>query len=411
MKIRRLLASVMPLSKISMHKPYLIAKRRKGYQRAISRQRQSGAFVIVFLVMVSVLVPLGGLALDGSRYFQARAQLSRALEAAVQAASADEGCDSAVARQYLESYLNFESSKVLSLNTMNLECGSQNRLSASINVKGFIWPQITIHNVEALVRLSGSANPIEISFVVDISGSMASAISDLRTGLTRFIERLPVDSAGQLQNAKVAIIPFSGEVLNRQLSGSVDCYRVGTGPAAALVRADWESMMGALRNGWPDRLSSLCSGNEQSHSLFLTGDSNQLKTHAAQLQATGTTDIELGVIWGWRALDPRWLSYKPQAARSGRYGSAKKIMILFTDADGIAAEHMTASGTNSLCGSIKSRNIEIFTIKLGSITGNSVMEQCASSPEHFQASPSSAQLDQLFDNISSKIGTKYKLSL
>ncbi|MGB1238385.1 MAG: hypothetical protein ACPG4U_09265, partial [Pseudomonadales bacterium] len=325
---------------------------------------QRGAIYIVVLAVLAVLIPLGGLAVDGGAYFQARAQLGRALEASVQAASADGACDSAVAERYLTAYLG--SSERRKLGAVSLTCGSDNTLKANLSVSGTFMRGVNIQQQVTLTPTGGASGPLEISIVVDISGSMSGAIPDLRTGVARFIERLPVDNAGQLQNAKVAIIPFSGEVLNRQLNGTVDCYSPGFAPPASLNHAGWEALMGALRADWPDRLSGFCSADQQSHSLYLTADSNVLKTYASQLQATGTTEIELGVIWGWRALDPRWTSYKASTALSERYGNAKKIMILFTDASGISGDHLTANGSDSLCGSIKQRDIEVFTIRLGS---------------------------------------------
>lgn len=394
--------------------PLNLSDIKQGKKRA---KRERGASFFIFLMMLSVLVSLGALVLDGSRYFQARAQLSRGLEAAVQAGSAQGSCDEVAARAYLQRY--FDNMQKISLTSVSLECAQETVMKGVVKVDGWILPELEIESLDRQITLRRNNDKlVEIAMVVDVSGSMGTGnrIADLRAGMQSFISSLPQLPSGKLKDARVAIIPFASGVIHQRMDGGVDCYNPSSLTSSPLVRAQWEAMMGAKNTEWPDKLrygtnNVLGDGCETSQSLFLTDDATRLMESANQLDDGGSTDIELGVIWGWRAIDPRWLLYKSESAISERYGQAKKIMILFTDADAITGTQLTENGNDSLCGSIKRRNIELFTIKLGSSYASSVMQTCATSPAHYQASPSSGELKQIFNNIASKIGTKIELSL
>lgn len=149
--------------------------------------------------------------------------------------------------------------------------------------------------------------------------------------------------------------------------------------------------------------------------------------------ARGNTNIIQGLVWGWRTLSPA------EPFTQGRaYGDNRnqKILIVLTDgqnyiqginninrsvysAYGFAKDNRlgTTSRSNSVlnaamnartaeaCANIKNTEILIYTITFGLNDAATLrlMENCATSSDYYYNSPSTSQLDEVFDEIASKL--------
>lgn len=165
----------------------------------------------------------------------------------------------------------------------------------------------------------------------------------------------------------------------------------------------------------------------------LSNDYAMLRNKVKQLNAQGTTNIMEGVAWGTRVLS----SGEPfgQGAKKGDFG-IEKIMVVLTDGSNVMGNNGSALGsgyssfgfasdgrldgaqgsssasnaamnarTLAACTYAKNEGITVYTIRLEEPdvkTGN-MLQQCASSADHFFDAPSRTQLDDVFKVIRDRV--------
>ena len=178
--------------------------------------------------------------------------------------------------------------------------------------------------------------------------------------------------------------------------------------------------------------SFLC---KQSDLLPLTTSQNTIETNLQNMFALGGTNIAQGLVWGWRTLSP---AVPFTAGRAYSDNRNQKILILLTDGkntyNGLGLSHMnkslysaygfaaagrlgTTSGSSSVlggamnvrtaeaCANIKDSDILVYTITfdLDDAATLSLMERCATTPSQYFDSPGVSQLDEVFEEIASKL--------
>ncbi len=158
------------------------------------------------------------------------------------------------------------------------------------------------------------------------------------------------------------------------------------------------------------------------------------------MKAIGDTQINTGLVWGWRMLSPRW-RVKADGVTSWWGGQMNtdslpkdynmplmnKVIILLTDGDNsFVGNNYTAYGqlsanrlgtissataatkldtkTKALCDTLKAsdKNVLIYTIALGgsvSANGKALLQYCASKPEYYFESPTGDDLEGDFHTI------------
>lgn len=171
--------------------------------------------------------------------------------------------------------------------------------------------------------------------------------------------------------------------------------------------------------------------------MRLTTDFSGLRTAIQNLEAEGNTNIPIGMSWGWNTLAP-----KPPFSDGAAYGDtkSKKIVVLMTDGENTLSQRDTpndgtyaangymwqgrvlrANGTplpvgateadrtaaldsrlKLLCTNMKSKGIEIYTIRVEA-GSSSLLEACASTSEHFYNVTKSTNLTSAFQSIAGQI--------
>lgn len=173
----------------------------------------------------------------------------------------------------------------------------------------------------------------------------------------------------------------------------------------------------------------------------LTTNYTGLKTAVNAMQAGGDTNIPLGLMWGWHTLSPNTPFADGVAYQTPKH---KKIVILMTDGQNQMTDSgnadqsyysgagyawqgrvLQANGTpingnstqaersaalddrlTKLCANMKASNvdIEIYTMRVEVVGGTStVLQTCASAPDHYFDVTNSAQLDAVFQGIAGQI--------
>lgn len=164
----------------------------------------------------------------------------------------------------------------------------------------------------------------------------------------------------------------------------------------------------------------------------LTTNMGALKSAIDSMGAFGTTNIPMGLVWGWHTISPN-----APLANGVAYGTKnhRKIIILMTDGENVqsmANNHndsaysglgyiwqgllgiTSGNGTTRrnamndrlalLCTNIKKEDVVIYTVRVEVKTGSSnLLRNCASDPDKFYDVQNVSQLGAAFDAIAGSI--------
>jgi Flp pilus assembly protein TadG len=149
------------------------------------------------------------------------------------------------------------------------------------------------------------------------------------------------------------------------------------------------------------------------------------------MQARGNTLVNQGMVWAWRMLSPNWRNRWGGIMNSNNLPLdyytplMNKVVILMTDGDNYidnngrgaywylsdnklgTTNQATAvsrldTHTLQVCTSLKNNGVIIYTVGLGtniSSAGQNVLRNCATNPSYYFPSPTTAQLQTVFQQI------------
>lgn len=266
---------------------------------------------------------------------------------------------------------------------------------------------------------------IEIAMVMDNSGSMYADIDTLKDSAKLFINQL-IDSRSNPEQVYISIVPFSSSVnigkqnlswISSSLSadarrfGACTNYRYNSPPASSIIAnavLPPIPVAGSSSKKFSGYASGTFSACAETPLLGLTNDKALLVSKVNQMVASGTTDGDQGIIWGWRTLTEEWQGLWPSATeRPLAKTEVKKVAIFFSDGASISNEREIFL---PICAAMKADDIEIYTIQFSS--SNSSMQACASSiagSQHYFYANNQQQLKQAFIDISKNVGFELKL--
>lgn len=178
------------------------------------------------------------------------------------------------------------------------------------------------------------------------------------------------------------------------------------------------------------------------HTLMrLTTDFNLIRNEIGKLNADGSTNIPMGLAWGWFTLSPTAPFGDGVPYRTEKH---KKIVVLMTDGENTILNVDTPNGSDytgigyarlgrvlqadgrpidqnstqrertaalddrlaKLCANMKTpaKDIEIYTIRVEVTSGEStVLENCASSADHYYDVKNASELAVVFQSIAGQI--------
>jgi hypothetical protein len=228
------------------------------------------------------------------------------------------------------------------------------------------------------------------------------------------------------------------------------------------IYADWEQVKWTVsRNKLVEKADSTTlrqnDGCMTTPVTFLTTDKSKLSTAIDQMNASGSTLIPLGILWGWRMLSSSWsvnvagssgwVSTDASLPRPEITQGLQRVMIVLTDGEnsigssgdlqnnlffnglsGVGTKSLAAptvfrpngsSLTNatmdsvddinsfqtSACTAIKNTGVTIYAITFGDVADNSVqaMQACAS-PGNYYHAPDNPTLTYIFQQIAGNLG-------
>ncbi|WP_114966225.1 TadE/TadG family type IV pilus assembly protein [Alkalilacustris brevis] len=295
------------------------------------RSEEGGLLVFGLLIMVLMLVA-GGIAVDTMRYEAQRTRLQATTDSAVlAAASLSQVRD---AREVVEDY--FDKAGLLPLlGDVTVDEGLNYRnvqVTASTTVPTFFMRLVGIGTLQlnTLGAAEERINNVEVSLVLDLSGSMNSynRLENLKDAAGDFIDTLlGATSDGQIS---ISIVPYTGQVnagphiLSQydvaHAQGYSHCIDFDEAHYATTALPLSQPLVGAGHSmpfvgyggigGHPPLYYNcpVAPGNAGLEILPLQSNPEVLKNRINGMEALGATSIDIGMKWGVALLDP---SFRP----------------------------------------------------------------------------------------------------
>lgn len=429
----------------------------------------SASTTMIFALSLPVIIMSTGLAVDLAVAYNVKTRLGNAIDKTALAAATLRGNDDEIregATQFFNK--NFESEQFGEALNLEIDIGNQTiAVSAGAQVRANF---MSLFGRE-YIRVDYSAevmkaiwNDIEISLVLDLSGSMSgSRIAALRDSAKVLVDMIVPDVPRGDRYAKIAIAPYSmgvnvGAYANAvrgtissgtctspgcqyyrftNASGGTKTHQISTCVSERIGAHAYTDAPPSTAFVGRNYASSLnpCLPNTI---LPLSENKAQLNAHIEAFVATGSTAAHVGMAWGWYLLAPNFGYLWPEASRPADYDAEHlhKIVILMTDGEfnspycngvisrdatsgsGGAAERINCNAHNGssyaqaarLCTEIKDKGITVYTIgfDIGAFPAAiNVMRDCATAPSYFYEAADTDDLRQAFRDIAREISSVY----
>jgi Flp pilus assembly protein TadG len=350
---------------------------------------EDGTVLFFAVAMMIVMFMLGGMGVDIMRFETTRTELQQTLDRSTLAAASmtqELAADEVVIDYFTKAGLADKLTQVQVDEGLNFRTVRAEAKASTNPIFLRLYSQSVVSDIEAraLSVAEQRVTNVEISLVLDVSGSMAgSKLTNLKTAAKEFVDTV-LDSDGE-NRISMSIIPYNGQVnlpqnmqelftnrvgdhnvddvncfdlppsvysgLGMPLSGAmpvtghVDTYS-GTSTSSGYVSATGSSALPNANNRW-------CPVSSTNRILPPTNSKTALKNHIDGLTAVGATSINAGMKWGMTLLDPGSRPIISAMVADGstpgyfngrpfEYGDREgmKVVILMTDGDHFAEERL-----------------------------------------------------------------------
>lgn len=418
---------------------------------------------VVFLVLVAAV----GLAVDYGRAQMVQSKMQAALDSAALAAATvgnnepTQAQSIAVktreANKYMEAnfpvdYMNtlypmgtnqYITELLITDNGNGLSLTAQGRVETAImSAVGFDVMDVAAHTE---IAIETSRFGLEVVLVLDNTGSMAT-VSGGETrlaALKRSAKSLVDDVYDKFDPSKtyIGIVPFSVSVkVGNAKSASSRWRRTASGntPIAGAVNCIFTDSNGKTASRpvhWATR-DQPPTGGQNPTALFyntpaqdnacgnvamspMRNNPSAIKTAIDGMTSAGNTRIDIGALWGWNMISPRWRGFWNHSPPSAELPSAlplsynvsnmNKVVILLTDGEIVDSPQAKVtqgySRLSTICTRMKSNNIVVYpiTLHVTNMQARNAMRACATSNQHYFHVPPGGSLDEVFEQIADSL--------
>lgn len=297
---------------------------------------EDGTILFFGVIMLIVMFMLAGMGVDIMRFESTRTDLQQTADRASLAATSQTQTLNAeeVVRDYFDkaglgdklTYVKY--SKIFNLRTTRTEARANTN---PIFLRLYSMSAVNQIEARALSVAEQVIGNVEISLVLDVSGSMAgSKLTNLKTSAKEFVRTvLEADSENKIS---ISIVPYNGQVnmtqsfqnlftgrTNDHNVANVNCFDLppsvytATGldrtlPLPVTGHVDTRSTSGKTGNyvspPAPSDAQLWCPPSTKNVILPPTNVEKTLTDHIDALTAVGATSINAGMKWGMALLDP-----------------------------------------------------------------------------------------------------------
>jgi Flp pilus assembly protein TadG len=396
------------------------------WSRFLAEER--GGAVPIFALAIVPVIGLIGAAVDYSRGNAARTAMLAAVDATALMLSRDAATMTpADVTSKANAYFNsqFNRPEVASLQvTATVNSPQAGSFTLTLTATGNVPTTFTKLLGQTKLDISSTADvkwgikKLELALVLDNTGSMAQngKLTQLKSAAHNLLTTLQ-SAAKQPGDVKVSIIPFdttvkigtgykdqfwvdytvkniqknnwTGCVIDRDQSNDV----LDTTPVAGSIH----TLFPAAQCG-----AQLTSMIPLTDILDQTGWTN-LNNKIDAMQASGNTNVTIGLVWGWHSLTPNL----PLTEGSDPAPDKDKVIVLLTDGTNTqnrwsSSESQIDARTSLACTNVKAANIKIYTVRV--IDGNAtLLKNCASKPTMYYDVQQASQLNAVFSSIAQNL--------
>jgi uncharacterized protein YegL len=288
---------------------------------------ENGSIICFTMVVFSIMMLVGGAAIDLARYENSRATLQYNLDRAVlAAASLKQASDpQTVVDDYMSRITTNEPFEIHVTSSV-ADYSRRVAATATANIDMWFLSMAGINEMPAKVTsvAQEQKTQLEISLVLDVSGSMGSnnRLVNLKVAAKEFVDTLLADI--EEDSVAISIVPFNSntapsqevfDALNvAQTHNYTTCLdfedasfeQAAIDPTTIVDQAMFTSYYGSFENA--HLASSSC--NDQGYFQIMPYASDAATLHAKidSLQAAGNTAGHIGIKWGLALLDPQFQS-------------------------------------------------------------------------------------------------------
>jgi len=387
---------------------------------AAFRTDRCGNVAITFAVAAIPVFGLVGAAVDYSRANSARTAMQVALDTAAltvakEALNLPSGQVQVKAKSYFNAQFNRPDVKNLNL-TFSMVSNGPGDFTVVAEATGYIDASIVQVIGKKTIDLRTTAQVrwgfkgLELALALDNTGSMAqkNKLVELKSAVKLLFSILKANSKVS-GDTKIAVIPFNTVV------------NIGTDFVSApwmsfdttVTTSNWNGCVADrdqpndVKDTTPNGSSStmfpaaLCG--TLAKAIPLTGDWDALNAMVDTMTPTGSTNVTIGMAWGWHALTQSEPFTQAQPVKP----DVEKVMILLTDGLNTANRFTTVPSqidarTATVCDNIKQAGIRLFTVRV--IEGNlALLQGCASAPNMFYDVQVASDLKSVFTSIAASL--------
>ena len=296
------------------------------------RREEDGSLIIFGLFAFVMMLLLAGVALDLMRFEERRTTLQNTIDrASLAAADLQQSLDpkEVVKDYFLKAGLKPPADDDIIVTEGTLTDYRKVEISVSEEMPTWFMALVGVKTLStpASSTAEESVGQIEISLILDVSGSMNSnsRLTNLKPAAKSFVDQI-FDSAEE-DKVSISIIPYATQVsISDDLASYFNITNEHTNSTCIefdVSKGDFDttavSIGGARvyqRNGHFDPFNKTtpvtgnssalpnCPVEAERHILPFSGDRDQLKTFIDNLMAEGNTSIDIGMKWGSALLDP-----------------------------------------------------------------------------------------------------------
>jgi Mg-chelatase subunit ChlD len=404
-------------------------------------KNERGSVLPMFTICILVVFGTVGAAVDYSRANASRTAMQAALDAAAlmlakEASNLSPGQFQQKAQSYFDANFHSPQARNVTVSPMFSAVGGVNKVQ--LRATGIVDTTIfrilgqTYMNIGANSEAQWGTRRLEMALALDNTGSMSHSgkLAALQTATHDLLDTLKKASKKK-DDIRVAIVPFTKYVnvdpkKNKKAKWIDFSDWTETTPMGTEVGLSEEWINKKTGNKWTgcvtdrtkpyDTQDTPPSGSIDTEFpavecvnpvplLSLTNSWNKLHDEVDAMKADGTTNVTIGLAWGWHALSPK----APLSGGSPAAEDLDKVLVLLTDGDNTENRWSNStsaidSRTELVCQNIKKDNIKVYTVRV--IEGNaSLLRACASSPSMYYEVAQASQLNAVFKSIADSLAS------
>lgn len=418
------------------------------------KRNEEGTAIVLLGFAVFVLVGAAGLAFDAGRGYMLNARLSQAVDAAALAGGrslshSDDKAHEEIIRKYFKANLpdGYMGAEIPEPTIELLEGGDEIEVTVRATVPTTLMRVLGSESMQIAARavVHRQVNGLEVALVLDHSGSMENddKIVDLKSAVNN--DLLPVlfgRTNNTVQNLYVSLVPFAGRT---NLKGQFDVYPESPAPRDAdYVCLDIRRDEFAENDAPPkkENFEHFSQGPYAPYSnlwryrrkvcpeaaiIPLVQTRNTIEDAVTAMDPDdGCTRYDIGAVWGWRTLSPKWqgvwqdsASYLPLDYEEK---DMQKAIVIMTDGRNtpacvrdVSTEVMSEDDQREaseaafarICADMKANGIVVYTVtfRLDDEETNELFENCASGKDRYFRPSSGERLKADFTEIANDLST------